>query len=154
MNSRVTFPNKLLPYLLVAPQIAITLVFFFWPASQAIYQSLFREDPFGLRSTFVGLGNFRQVLADPNYVNSLKVTFVFCISTAAVAMITALVLAVMADRVVRGRGLYRTLLIWPYAVAPAVADDSAAIGDRSGAPRVTTAAYGGAPRRPKRRQRR
>jgi sn-glycerol 3-phosphate transport system permease protein len=121
VNSRVTFPNKLLPYLLVAPQIAITLVFFFWPASQAIYQSLFREDPFGLRSTFVGLGNFRQVLADPNYVNSLKVTFVFCISTAAVAMITALVLAVMADRVVRGRGLYRTLLIWTYAVAPAVA---------------------------------
>jgi sn-glycerol 3-phosphate transport system permease protein len=121
VNSRVTFPNKLLPYLLVAPQIAITLVFFFWPASQAIYQSLFREDPFGLRSTFVGLGNFRQVLADPNYVNSLQVTLVFCISTAVVAMVTALVLAVMADRVVRGRGLYRTLLIWPYAVAPAVA---------------------------------
>ena len=79
MNARVTFPNKTLPYLLVAPQIAITLVFFFWPASQAIYQSLLREDPFGLRSTFVGLGNFRRVLADPNYLNSLKVTVIFCL---------------------------------------------------------------------------
>ncbi len=121
MNARVTFPNKTLPYLLVAPQIAITLVFFFWPASQAIYQSLLREDPFGLRSTFVGLGNFRRVLADPNYLNSLKVTVIFCLATALIAMIAALLMAVMADRVIKGRGLYRTLLIWPYAVAPAVA---------------------------------
>jgi sn-glycerol 3-phosphate transport system permease protein len=121
VNARVTFPNKTLPYLLVAPQIAITLVFFFWPASQAIYQSLLREDPFGLRSTFVGLGNFRRVLADPNYINSLKVTVIFCVATALIAMIAALLMAVMADRVIKGRGLYRTLLIWPYAVAPAVA---------------------------------
>ena len=121
MIARVTFPNKTLPYLLVAPQIAITLVFFFWPASQAIYQSLLREDPFGLRSTFIGLGNFRRVLADPNYINSLKVTAIFCLATALIAMIAALLLAVMADRVIKGRGLYRTLLIWPYAVAPAVA---------------------------------
>ena len=121
MIARVTFPNKLLPYLLLAPQIAITLVFFFWPASQAIYQSLLREDPFGLRSTFVGLGNFRRVLSDPAYLNSLKVTVVFTLSTALLAMTVALLLAIMADRVIRGRGLYRTLLIWPYAVAPAVA---------------------------------
>ena len=121
MLSRVTFPNKILPYLLLLPQIAITLVFFFWPASQAIYQSMLREDPFGLRSAFVGLGNFRQVLADPNYIHSLQVTVVFSVSTALVAMAAALLLAVMADRVIRGRGLYRTLLIWPYAVAPAVA---------------------------------
>ena len=121
MNARVTFPHKLLPYLLLAPQIAITLVFFFWPASQAVYQSMFREDPFGLRSTFVGLGNFRRVLSEPSYVNSVQVTVIFCLATAVLAMVTALILAVMADRVIRGRGLYRTLLIWPYAVAPAVA---------------------------------
>jgi sn-glycerol 3-phosphate transport system permease protein len=121
VQTQVTFPNKLLPYLLLAPQIAITLVFFFWPAAQALYQSTRREDPFGLRSAFVGLGNFRQVLADPSYVNSLQVTAIFCLATALVAMIVALLLAVMADRVIRGRGLYRTLLIWPYAVAPAVA---------------------------------
>jgi sn-glycerol 3-phosphate transport system permease protein len=121
VNSAVTFPNKLLPYLLLAPQIAITLVFFFWPASQALYQSTLREDPFGLRSAFVGLGNFRQVLGDPSYVNSVQVTAVFTIATALGAMVVALLLAVMADRVIRGRGFYRTLLIWPYAVAPAVA---------------------------------
>jgi sn-glycerol 3-phosphate transport system permease protein len=119
--ARVTFPNKLLPYLLVAPQIAITLVFFFWPASQAIYQSTLREDPFGLKSTFVGLSNFNRVLSDPNYINSVQVTAIFTVATTLLSMLTALVLAVMADRIIRGRGLYRTLLIWPYAVAPAVA---------------------------------
>jgi sn-glycerol 3-phosphate transport system permease protein len=82
---------------------------------------MFREDPFGLRSAFVGLGNYRRVLADPGYINSVQVTVVFCLATAIIAMVAALLLAVMADRVIRGRGLYRTLLIWPYAVAPAVA---------------------------------
>jgi sn-glycerol 3-phosphate transport system permease protein len=82
---------------------------------------MLREDPFGLRSRFVGLANFRRVLADPSYVNSLKVTVTFCLATALIAMVVALLFAVMADRVIRGRGLYRTLLIWPYAVAPAVA---------------------------------
>jgi len=119
--ARVTFPNRLLPYLLVTPQIAITIIFFFWPASQAVYQSMLREDPFGLRSRFVGLGNFERVLSDPNYIHSVQVTAVFTISTAVLALVAGLLLAVMADRVVRGRGLYRTLLIWPYAVAPAVA---------------------------------
>jgi sn-glycerol 3-phosphate transport system permease protein len=119
--NRAIFPNRLLPYLLLLPQIAITLVFFFWPASQAIYQSLLREDPFGLKSKFVGLANFRRVLADPNYIHSVEVTVVFSLSTAVVALAAGLVLALMADRVVRGRGFYRTLLIWPYAVAPAVA---------------------------------
>ncbi len=118
---RVTFPNKLLPYLLLAPQLAITLVFFYWPASQALYQSMLREDPFGLSTKFVWFQNFAKVLKDPNYLNSLKVTVVFSFSTAMIAMGVALVLAVMADRVVRGRGIYRTLLIWPYAVAPAIA---------------------------------
>jgi sn-glycerol 3-phosphate transport system permease protein len=119
--ARVTFPNRLLPYLLVTPQIAITIIFFFWPASQAVYQSMLREDPFGLRSRFVGLGNFERVLSDPNYIHSVQVTVVFTISTAVLALVAGLLLAVMADRVIRGRGLYRTLLIWPYAVAPAVA---------------------------------
>ena len=121
MSPRVIFPNKLLPYLLVAPQLAITLVFFYWPASQAIYQSLLKEDPFGLKSRFVWFDNFAKVLSDPNYLNSVKVTAIFSISTAAVAMATALLLAVMADKVIRGRNVYRTLMIWPYAVAPAIA---------------------------------
>ena len=121
MTSRVVFPNRVLPYLLLAPQLAITLVFFYWPAGQALYQSMLREDPFGLNSRFVWFANFRKVLADPAYVNSVQVTAVFTIATAAVAMGVALFLAVMADKVVRSRGLYRTLLIWPYAVAPAIA---------------------------------
>jgi sn-glycerol 3-phosphate transport system permease protein len=118
---RAVFPNKILPYFLLAPQIVITVVFFFWPASQAIYQSTRHEDAFGLKSTFVGLGNFRQVLADPSYTNSIAVTAVFCLATAFLALALGLLLAVKVDEVVRGRGLYRTLLIWPYAVAPAIA---------------------------------
>jgi sn-glycerol 3-phosphate transport system permease protein len=121
MTPRVTFPNKFLPYILLAPQLAITLVFFYWPASQALRQSMLREDPFGLRSKFVWFDNFEKVLSDPNYLNSVKVTAIFSVSTAAVAMVVALLLAVMADRVVRGKGFYRTLMIWPYAVAPAIA---------------------------------
>ncbi|WP_395449871.1 sn-glycerol-3-phosphate ABC transporter permease UgpA [Aminobacter sp. UC22_36] len=121
MSPRVVFPNKILPYLLVAPQLAITLVFFYWPASQALRQSMLREDPFGLSSKFVWFDNFKKVLSDPNYLNSIKVTAIFSISVAAVAMGTALLLAVMAEKVVRSRGLYRTLMIWPYAVAPAIA---------------------------------
>jgi sn-glycerol 3-phosphate transport system permease protein len=120
-STRVTFPNKLLPYLLLAPQLAITAIFFYWPASQAIYQSVLREDPFGLSTQFVGLGNFKRVISDPNYVNSLQVTVIFSIATALIAMALALLLAVMADRVMRGKGIYRTLMIWPYAVAPAIA---------------------------------
>lgn len=121
MAERAAFPHRWLPVALIAPQLAITMVFFYWPASQALYQSMLREDPFGLRSQFVGLDNFRRVLADPNYLNSVQVTVVFSVATAAAAMGFALLLAVMADRAVRGRGLYRTLLIWPYAIAPATA---------------------------------
>jgi sn-glycerol 3-phosphate transport system permease protein len=118
---RVVFPNKILPYILVAPQIALTIVFFFWPASQALYQSVMREDPFGLKSGFVGLANFSAVLADDSYLNSLQVTVIFSVLTALLSMGLALLLATAADRVVRGQTFYRTLLIWPYAVAPAVA---------------------------------
>ena len=120
-SPRVTFPNKVLPYLLLAPQLAITIVFFYWPASQAIRQSVLREDPFGLSTQFVGLGNFKRILSDPNYLNSLQVTIVFSIATAVIAMGFALLFAVMADKVIRGKGVYRTLMIWPYAVAPAIA---------------------------------
>jgi len=117
----VVFPNKILPYLLVAPQIILTVIFFFWPASQALYQSTMREDAFGLSSNFVGLANFSAVLSDESYLNSLKVTVIFSILTALVSMGLALLLATAADRVVRGKGLYRTMMIMPYAVAPAVA---------------------------------
>ena len=121
MTSRVIFPHKVLPYLLLVPQIAITLVFFYWPASQALRQSMLREDPFGLVTTFVGLGNFRQVLGDPDYIGSVQTTIIFSAATALIPMAIALVLAVMADKVIKGRGFYRTLMIWPYAVAPAIA---------------------------------
>lgn len=121
MHKRVTFPHKVLPYLLLAPQIAITAVFFFWPAAQAVRQSLYREDPFGLASAFVGLENYGRVLGDPGYLHSVQVTAVFSVGVAVLALVAALLFAVMADRVVRGRTVYRTLLIWPYAVAPAVA---------------------------------
>jgi sn-glycerol 3-phosphate transport system permease protein len=118
---RATFPHRLLPYLLVAPQLAISLVFFYWPAIQALHQSLLREDPFGLATQFVGLANFRRVLADPAYLNSARVTVVFSFWTAFLSMAIALLLAVQAEKILRGKGFYRTLLIWPYAVAAAIA---------------------------------
>jgi sn-glycerol 3-phosphate transport system permease protein len=121
LSPRVVFPNKVLPYLLVAPQLIITAIFFYWPASQAIYQSTLREDPFGLNSAFVGLANFQRVLAEPNYVNSIQVTAIFTVATALLSMTVAMFLAVMVDKVVKAKGFYRTLMIWPYAVAPAIA---------------------------------
>jgi sn-glycerol 3-phosphate transport system permease protein len=121
MTPRAAFPHKFLPYLLVAPQLAITLIFFYWPASQAVRQSLFREDPFGLHSKFVGLANFRHVLSQPNYINSLEVTVIFSVFTTIISMAVALHLAVMVEKVNIGRGFNRTLMIWPYAVAPAIA---------------------------------
>jgi sn-glycerol 3-phosphate transport system permease protein len=121
MQRRVVFRGKLLPYLLLAPQLAVTLVFFFWPAGQAIWQSLHREDPFGLSSHFVGLDNFAAVLSDPTYLHSLGVTAVFSVSVTALAVVPSLLLAVMADRVLRGSTFYKTVLLAPYALAPAVA---------------------------------
>jgi sn-glycerol 3-phosphate transport system permease protein len=121
VGKRVVFRNALLPYLLVAPQLAITLVFFIWPASQALWQSMFVQDPFGLSTQFVGWQNFAQLLRDPGYLHSVRVTIVFTASVAALSLSVALLLAAMADRVIRGATGYKTLLIWPYAVAPAVA---------------------------------
>ena len=121
MQKRVTFNHKGLPYLLVAPQLAVTLVFFIWPASQALYQSLLREDAFGLRSEFVWFENFERLFGDPGYLHSFEITIVFSVATTLLSMSVSLLLAVMADRVIRGATGYKTLLIWPYAVAPAVA---------------------------------
>jgi len=121
MEKRVVFNNKLLPYLLVAPQIAITLIFFFWPAYQAMLQSVLQEDPFGLSTTFIWFDNFSRIFADDAYLHSFSVTIVFSICVTFFGLSLSLLLAVMADRVIRGALAYKTFLIWPYAVAPAVA---------------------------------
>lgn len=121
MEKRVVFRSAWLPYALVAPQIAITLIFFFWPAAQAAWYSFQLQDAFGLRTEFVGLRNFAVLLNDPNYLESFKVTAVFSILVAGSGIAVSLLLAAMADRVLRGALAYRTLLIWPYAVAAAVA---------------------------------
>ncbi len=121
MRKRVVFHNRLLPYLLLAPQLAVTALFFFWPAGQAIYQSLFMPDPFGLKAIFVGLGNFEFLFSDPLYRASFRTTMIFSGLVAGISLAAALWLAVLADRVIRGAATYRTLLVWPYAVAPAVA---------------------------------
>jgi sn-glycerol 3-phosphate transport system permease protein len=119
--NRATFPHRLLPYLLLAPQLAITLVFFYWPAAQALKQSMLREDAFGLKSKFVGLFNFERVLADPAYLNAIGVTVIFSVLTALISMAVALLLAVKAEKILHGKTFYRTLMIWPYAIAPAIA---------------------------------
>lgn len=121
MEKRVVFQNRWLPYLLVAPQLAITLIFFFLPAGQAIYQSVLMQDSFGLSTEFVGLQNFETLLSDPNYVSSFKITMVFSALVAFLGLAISLLLAVCADRVLRGASAYKTFLIVPYAVAPAVA---------------------------------
>jgi len=121
VEKRVVFQSAWLPYALVAPQIIVTIVFFFWPAVQAGWYSFQLQDAFGERTQFVGLANFAALLTDGNYLHSFRITIVFSVLVAATAMGTALLLAVMADRVIHGALAYRTLLIWPYAVAPAVA---------------------------------
>ncbi|MEM7744549.1 MAG: sn-glycerol-3-phosphate ABC transporter permease UgpA [Pseudomonadota bacterium] len=121
MLKRVHFPSSLLPYLLVAPQIVITLVFFIWPASQAMYQSFLIEDAFGLSTEFVWLENFEVLLADEQYRDTFGRTIFFSGAVAFLSMSIALILAGFADRVIRGSMTYRTLLIWPYAVAPVLA---------------------------------
>ena len=121
MLKRVHFPSSVLPYLLVAPQIIITLVFFIWPASQAMYQSLLVEDAFGLSTEFVWFENFAVLFSDSQYSDAFIRTGFFSIAVAFLSMSFALILAGFADRVIRGAMFYRTLLIWPYAVAPVLA---------------------------------
>ena len=111
----------MLPLLLILPQLLVSLVFFFWPAVQAIYQSAYIPDPFGLKTQFVGWENFNFLFGDRYYLESFKTTAVFSILVTVLSMGVALWLAVMADRIIKGSGVYRTLLVWPYAVAPAVA---------------------------------
>ena len=120
-TKRPTFPGGWLPYALLAPQVGVTLIFFIWPAGQALYQSVLRQDAFGIRVPYVGLDNFRRLFADPLYLNSLSVTAVFAVATTLLSMSLALLFAVMVNKLLRARDFYSTLLIWPYAVAPAIA---------------------------------
>jgi sn-glycerol 3-phosphate transport system permease protein len=121
MEKRSTFNNLWLPYLLVAPQIIITFVFFIWPASQALYRSFLIEDAFGLSSEFIWFENFEELFRDPLYLESFKTTVIFSVSTTFLSLSLSLMFAVMADRVIKGEMAYKSILLWPYAVAPAVA---------------------------------
>jgi sn-glycerol 3-phosphate transport system permease protein len=118
---RTLFRNRLLPWLLLAPQLAVTAVFFLWPAAQAGWQSFLRQDAFGFSTTFVGLENYAALLADPLYLASFRATLVFSVSVTVLSMGFALILAVAVDRLIRAGSTYTTLIVWPYAVAPAVA---------------------------------
>jgi sn-glycerol 3-phosphate transport system permease protein len=121
MEKRVLFKSAWLPWVLIAPQMAVILVFFFLPAGQALYQSVMQQDAFGASSEFVGMENFERLFSDPSYLESFKTTAIFSILVAVGGLALSLLLAVMANRVIRAAGLYKTLLIWPYAVAPVVA---------------------------------
>ena len=121
MDKSVVFNNKLLPYLLLIPQLIITFVFFYWPASQAVWQSFLREDAFGLVSEFVGLENYQTLFAQPAYYASMLTTAIFSTLVALLSLSIALLFASQADKNLKAAGAYKTLMIWPYAVAPAVA---------------------------------
>ena len=121
MDHRAVFGNRLLPYLLLLPQLAITIVFFYWPTSQAAWMSFRIEDAFGTSTEFVGLENYQVLLKDPAYYQAMLNTAVFSALVAFLSLSIALLLAVMADKQIRGGTAYRTLLVWPYAVAPAIA---------------------------------
>ncbi len=121
MQKRSIFNHRLLPYLLLGPQVAITIVFFYWPATQALWQSFLLQDAFGLSTIFVGWENYRALFANPEYFHTVVNTLFFSTVVAIASLSIALLLAVQADKPLRGGGTYRTLLIWPYAVAPAVA---------------------------------
>ncbi|MBB3897840.1 sn-glycerol-3-phosphate ABC transporter permease UgpA [Roseococcus suduntuyensis] len=121
MRRKVIFGNKLLPYLLLAPQLIVTAIFFFWPAAEAIRYSFLRQDAFGISVMFVGLENFQDLFADERYLQVVWNTIWFSFWVTVLSMGVALLLAVLADRHIRGRNTYRTLLIWPYAIAPAIA---------------------------------
>jgi sn-glycerol 3-phosphate transport system permease protein len=121
MEKKVVFQSAWLPYALLAPQIAVTVVFFFWPAAQAVYYSFLVQDPFGQSSQFVWFQNYTELFHSSQYLDSFKTTAVFSVLVAGSGIVISLFLATMADRVVRGALGYKTLLIWPYAVAPAIA---------------------------------
>ena len=120
-EKRVVFRSAWLPWVLIGPQAAVILVFFFWPAVETVLQSMQRQDAFGTSTEWVGFANFAQLFADPSYLASFKTTAIFSVLVAVVGIVLSLLLAVFADRVIRAAVVYKTLLIWPYAVAPAVA---------------------------------
>jgi sn-glycerol 3-phosphate transport system permease protein len=121
MEKRTVFAGKLLPFALLAPQLAVTFVFFYWPAGQAVYQSFLLQDAFGISTEFVWFDNYRQLFSDPAYYQAILVTAIFATVVTVAALSLSLLLAVQADRALTGAGVYKTLLIWPYAVAPVVA---------------------------------
>src|SRR5262249_16398491 len=120
MHKRAIFGGRVLPYLLLAPQLLVTIIFFYWPASQAVWQSFLLQDAFGLRTDFVWLENYRPLLANPDYYRAVATTLTFSVAVTALSLSLALLLAVQADKNIAGAGAYKTLLIWPYPVAPAV----------------------------------
>jgi sn-glycerol 3-phosphate transport system permease protein len=121
MEKRAIFAGQSLPYLLLAPQLLITLVFFYWPASQAVWQSFLLQDAFGLRTEFIWLENYRDLFAQRDYYRAMGTTAIFAVSVTTLSLSIALLFAVQADKHIAGAGIYKTLLIWPYAVAPAIA---------------------------------
>lgn len=121
MEKRVQFRSTWLPWLLLAPQVIVIGVFFFWPAAQALLQSFQVQDAFGISTEWVGLENFRRLFADASYLESFKTTALFSILVAVLGIGLSLMLAIFADRIIKGAFVYKTLLIVPYAVAPAVA---------------------------------
>ncbi len=121
MEKRARFQSRWLPYVLVAPQIAITVVFFFWPAGQALWQSMLLQDAFGAHTEFVWFDNFRDLFRNEDYVNSIRITAIFSVAVTVLGLSISLVLAAFADRIIHAATAYKTLLILPYAVAPAVA---------------------------------
>src|SRR5712671_4712959 len=121
MEKRAIFSHRFLPYALLVPQLVVTVVFFYWPASQAVWQSFLLQDAFGLSTAFIWFDNYRELFAQPDYYRTIATTFIFSGSVAVLSLSIALLLATQADKQLAGAGVYRTLLIWPYAVAPAVA---------------------------------
>src|ERR1044071_8869913 len=121
MEKRALFGHKFLPYWLLLPQLVITFVFFYWPASQAVWQSFLLQDAFGLSTSFIWFENYRDLLNQPDYFRTIATTLCCSGAVAVLSLSCALLLAVQADKQLAGAGVYRTLLIWPYAVAPAVA---------------------------------
>jgi len=120
MIKRSTFKTSYLPYVLILPQIIVTLTFFYWPAVQGLIQSFLLSDPFGQSSKFVWFYNYIEIFTDPLYLKSIFTTFTFSIAVASVSITLGLFIATMANRALRATALVRTLLIWPYAVAPAI----------------------------------
>lgn len=121
MDKRTVFSARFLPYALLAPQLAVTIIFFYWPAGQAVYQSFLLQDAFGMSTEFVWFDNYLSLFKDPSYFAAMGVTAIFSIAVTVLSLSIAMLLAVHADRNLTGAGIYKTLLIWPYAVAPVVA---------------------------------